>query len=251
MLKFVLPILLFLLPQTPVFATTGGQPATAAVQPPSAQAPTVEVPTIQATLQEIIAELAGNQVTDARYSEELRAEIKRQRDFIVPTLTAAGPLKSLTLLDTSHPTPDRRVVRFLAEHEQTSFEWTMSQNSEGVVTLLVLAPPRVPATPEEKQTALAGATLTEIIAELRDAKIDEARYSKALVEELKRQHDIMLPTLVAAGPLVTLKFLNATRSEAGQPINQFLAEHEGVKFLWTISMNKNDVVTLLIMQPGN
>ncbi len=236
MLKFVLPILLILLAHSPAQAAIGGQP---------------EPETVQDTLKQIIAELAANQVTDARYTELLQAEIKRQRDFIVPTLTAAGSLKTLTLLDTTHPAPDRQVDRFLAEHENTSFEWTISQNERGVVTLLVLAPPRVAATTEERQTALAGATLTEIIGELRDGKIAEERYSKALVQEIEKQRDVILPSLVAAGPLVTLKFLNATRSEAGQPINQFLAEHEGVRFLWTISMNKNDVVTLLIMQPGN
>ena len=235
-LKFVLPILLFLLPQGPSLAATEGQPEPAAVE---------------GALQAIIGELADNQVVDARYSEELRAEIKRQRDFIVPTLTAAGPLKSLTFLGSTQAQPGRRVDKFLAEHENTSFEWTISQSADGAVTLLVLAPPRVPATPQEKRTALAGATLTEIIGELRDGKIDEARYSKTLAEEIKNQRDIILPSLIAAGPLVKLTLLNETRSEKGQQINQFLSEHEGVRFLWTISLNRDDVVTLLIMQPGS
>lgn len=206
---------------------------------------------VQATLKEIIGELAGNQVVDQRYSDPLRAEIKRQRDFIVPTLTAAGPLKSVTFMDSTQPAPDQRVHRFLAEHENTSFVWTISQDAAGVVTLLVLAPPNVPASPEEKRTALAGATLTEIIGELRDGKIDKSRYSAALHKELQNQQDIIVPSLVAAGPLLTLKFLNATRSEKGQQINQFLSEHEHADFLWTISMDRKDVITMLIMQPGS
>lgn len=236
MLKFVLPILLLLLPQAPALAAIGAQPGPGSVE---------------ATLKEIIGELAGNQVTDERYSEELRAEIKRQRDFIVPTLTAAGPLKSLKLLETTHPVPDQTVDRFLAEHENTSFVWTISQNDKGIVTLLVVAPPSTPATPEEKQTAMAGATLTEIIAEFRDGTIADGRFSDELQAEIRNQRDFIVPTLAAAGPLKTLRFLNATRSEAGQPINQFLAEHDTASFLWTISMNRKDVITLLILQPGN
>ncbi|WP_420563650.1 hypothetical protein [Thalassobaculum sp.] len=236
MLKFVLTVLLFMAILQPALGATDGQPGAEAVQ---------------AALKEIIAELAENQITDARYSEELRAEIKRQRDFIVPTLIAAGPLKALKLLDSAEPTPDRRVDRFLAEHEKTSFEWTISQDEEGVVRLLVLAPPRVPATKDEKQTALAGATLTELIGELRDGTISEARYSKSLMKEVREQRDFIIPTLAAAGPLKTLKFLNSTQSEAEQPIHQFLAEHETTKFMWTISVNAKGVVTLLILQPGN
>lgn len=236
MLKFVLLILLLLTPQNSILAAAGAKSGQDAMR---------------ATLKEIIVELSDNQVTDTRYSDALRAEIKRQRDFIVPTLTAAGPLKSLTFLDSTQPAPDRQVDRFLAEHEKTSFEWTISQDEEGVVTLLVLAPPNAPATPEEKRTALAGATLTELIGELRDGRIAETRYSKPLIKEMKNQRDFIIPTLAAAGPLKTLKFLNSTRSEAEQPIHQFLAEHEAAKFMWTVSVNAKGVVTLLIMQPGN
>ena len=238
MLQFVVTAFLLLAIHPPVLGATEAQRE-------------LEPQAVQTTLKQIIGELSDNRVTGARYSDELQAEIKRQRDFIVPTLTAAGALKDLTFLESTQAAPDRKVDRFLAEHENTSFEWTISQNEEGVVTLLVLAPPRVPATPEEKQTALAGATLTEIIGELRDGHIVETRYSTALTKEITRQRDIILPSLVAAGPLSTLKFLNATRSEAGQPIHQFLAEHDAVKFLWTISMNKKGVVTLLLMQPGS
>lgn len=234
MLTFFRPIALLLASLSPVFT------ASAQAQPAA----------VQETLTEIIGELADNEVVDARYSELLAAEIKRQRDFIVPTLTTAGPLNSLTLMETTHPTPGQQVDRFLAEHENTSFVWTISRNDAGVVTLLVLAPPSVPATPEEKRTALAGATLTEIIGELRDGEVEASRYSDALTEEIERQRDIILPSLVAAGPLTTLKFLNATRTGSGQPISQFLAEHEDASFLWTISMNRNDVITLLLVQPG-
>lgn len=233
---FALMLLLLLTALHPAFGASGDQREPAAVQ---------------ATLKEIIRELADNQVTDERYSKDLQAEIKRQLDFIFPTLTAAGSLKFLKFLDSAHPTPSRRVDRFLAEHEDTSFVWTISQDAGGVVTLLVLAPSNVSATPEEKRTALAGATLTEIIGGLRDGKIDKSRWSAALYEELQNQKDIIVPSLVAAGPLLTLKFLNATRSEKGQQINQFLSEHENADFLWTISMDRKDVITLLLMQPAN
>ena len=206
---------------------------------------------VGASLKEIIVELADNQVSEARYSEPLRVEIKKQRDFIVPTLTAAGPLQTVTFMNSTEPAPGQRVDRFMAEHENTSFVWTISQNEAGIVTLLVLAPPSVSATPEEKRTALAGATLTEIIGELRDGTIEESRYSDALLEEIESQRDIILPALVAAGPLTTLKFLNATRSEKGQQINQFLSEHDGARFLWTISLDRQGLVTLLLVQPGS
>jgi phage-related protein len=236
MLKFVLLTVLLLVATPPAFA------ATVAKQDPAV---------VEATLKDIIVELSANQVDDARYSADLGAEIKRQRDFIVPTLTAAGPLKSLKFLDSTHPVPDQQVDRFLAEHENTSFVWTISQDPGGVVTLLVLAPPRSAATPEEKQTALAGATLTEIIGELRDGRIVDTRYSKPLTAEMEAQRAAIVPALVAAGPLTTLKFLNATRAESGQGINQFLAEHEGADFLWTVSLDREGVVTLQIVQPAD
>ncbi|MDF1794550.1 MAG: hypothetical protein P1U88_21740 [Thalassobaculaceae bacterium] len=226
--------------------SVGAHPAA----PAMAETPAASPADTEAALREIIGELRDETIVGKRYSPTLSKEIGRQRDLIFPTLKAAGPLKALKHLSSSHSTPGPRVDQFIAEHENASFVWTISIDPDETITLLLLAPKDDVTTPEQEQSASAGATLTEIIGELREEKIVNGRYSAALTEEIERQRAFLFPTLKAAGPLKSLRFLNATPSGSGHRIDQFLAQHVSASFLWTISLDDAGVADLLLVQPA-
>lgn len=94
----------------------------------------------RAILQAIIGELQEEKVVAARYSDPLRREIQRQRAFIFPTLKAAGPLKDLRFRKVTHSGSGQPIRQFLATHENTQFQWTVSLDARDVVTLLLLQP---------------------------------------------------------------------------------------------------------------
>lgn len=216
-----------------------------------ALADTDSAPDSRAALRAIIADLTAERIVAGRYSDALAADIERQRSFLVPTLQAAGPLRSLEPLAPPRPAQGGQVDRYIAEHENGSFLWSISVDDKDVTTLLLLVPRGAFDTEESERAAAEGAILTEIIRELGEGIVDKARYTDALAAEVERQRAILLPTVAAAGPLESLRFLNLTSSESSRPIHQFLATHRNVRFLWTISRTDAGAISLLLVQPAD
>ena len=91
--------------------------------------------------------------------------------------------------------------------------------------------------------------LEAIIDEFYDGEINRSRFTNHLILEINRQRDFVFPMLRNAGIFEEVRSLGSQRDENGKHIYQFMAYHEELHFLWTISTNNKGIVDSLYVAP--
>lgn len=95
---------------------------------------------IQNLLQTIIQEFLTDQVNRSRFTNQLILEINRQKPAIFPMLQTAGILEEVRFKESQENEDGKRLYRFIAYHEESSFLWTISTNIRGIVDALYVQP---------------------------------------------------------------------------------------------------------------
>ena len=91
--------------------------------------------------------------------------------------------------------------------------------------------------------------LEAIIDEFYDGEINRSRFTNHLITEIRRQKDFVFPMLRNAGIFEEVRLFGSQRDENGKHIYQFMAYHEELHFLWTISTNNMGIVDFLYVAP--
>ena len=91
--------------------------------------------------------------------------------------------------------------------------------------------------------------LQMIIQEFLADQVNRSRFTNQLILEISRQRPAIFPMLQTAGIFEEVRFTESQENEDGKRFYKFIAYHEKLSFLWTISTNSRGIVDMLYVQP--